>query len=135
MKKTARRMGRARTSPRPELARVQLQLSRTRAVLADLNQQLRDSRAQLATGAQSQHVRDANEQLVISAMNAQTAAEVAERSFRNDATLFERRARVERRAKDALAASNASLERRVSERTRELETARDEALAAVHAKD
>jgi signal transduction histidine kinase len=68
-------------------------------------------------------------------MNAQTAAEVAERSFRNDATLFERRARVERRAKDALAASNASLERRVSERTRELETARDEALAAVHAKD
>ena len=135
MKKTARRMGRARTSPRPELARVQLQLSRTRAVLADLDQQLRDSRAQLATGAQSQHVRDANEQLVISAMNAQTAAEVAERSFRNDATLFERRARVERRAKDALAASNASLERRVSERTRELETARDEALAAVHAKD
>jgi hypothetical protein len=107
MKKIARRTGRARTSPRPELARARLQLARTRAVLANLNQQLRDNSAQLAASAQSRHVRDANEQLVISALNAQTAAEVAERSFRDDATLFERRARVEQRAKDALTASNA----------------------------
>lgn len=135
MKKTIRRMGGARTSTHRELLRARSKLSRTRAVLAQLNQQVRDTDVQPATIEQSRHVREANEQLVISALNSQAAAELAERSRRDGAASFELRALREQRAKDALAALNVSLESRVSERTRELEMARDEALAAVHAKD
>ncbi len=135
MKRTTRRVDDPRTRTLRRLSQARLELSRTQAVLMDLNQQVRDATERLAASDQSQHVREANEQLVISALNAHTVAELAERSRRDGASSFERRARRESRAKEALARLNANLEDRVSERTRQLEIARDEALAAVHAKE
>jgi len=135
VKTTSRRIGRARARTLGRLSQAQTQLSRTQAILAQANQQVLEATERLAACEQSQLVREANEQLVISALNAHTAAELAERSRRDGATSFERRARRELRAKDALAAMNVNLEDRVSERTRQLETARDDALAAVHAKE
>lgn len=135
MKKTIRRVDDPRTRTLRRLSQARLELSRTQAAIVELNQQVRDATERLAASDQSQHVREANEQLVISALNSRTAAEHAERSRRDGATSFERRARREARAKEALAKLNANLEDRVSERTRQLEIARDEALAAVHAKE
>jgi len=135
VKKIARKFDRARARTLGKLSRARTQLSRTQAVLAQVNQQVLEATERLAACDQSQLVREANEQLVISALNAHTAAELAERSRRDGATSFERRVRRELRAKDALAAMNVNLEDRVSERTRQLEMARDDALAAVHAKE
>ena len=135
IKRTVRRIDDPRTRTLRKLSQARLQLSRAQAVLLDLSQQVRDATERLAASDQSQHVREANEQLVISALNAHAAAEHAERSRRDDATSFERRAHREVRAKEALTALNVNLESRVSERTRQLEIARDEALAAVHAKE
>jgi len=117
------------------LLQARLQLSHTRAVLLDLNQQVRDATERLAAIDQSQVVREANEELVVSALNAHAAAELAERSRRDGASMFERHTRSQARAREALASLNVHLEERVSERTRELEIARDEALAAVRAKE
>ena len=135
MKKTIRHIDHPRTRTLRRLSEARVELSRTLAVLVNLNQQIRDATERLAASDQSEHVREANEQLVISALNAHTAAEIAERSRRDGVSLFERRARREARAKEALAKLNAGLEERVSERTRQLEFARDEALAAMHAKE
>jgi signal transduction histidine kinase/CheY-like chemotaxis protein len=135
MKKTIRRVDNPRTRTLRRLSQARLELSRMQAVLEDLNQQVRDATERLAASDQGQRVREANEQLVISALDAHTAAELAERSRRDDASSFERRARRESRAKEALAKLNANLEDRVSERTRQLEIARDEALAAVRDKE
>lgn len=135
MKTTSPRIGRARARTLGRLSQAQTQLSRTQAVLAQVNQHVLEATERLAACDQSQLVREANEQLVISALNAHTAAELAERSRRDGATSFERQARRELRAKDALAVMNVNLEDRVSERTRQLEMARDDALAAVHAKE
>jgi signal transduction histidine kinase/ActR/RegA family two-component response regulator len=135
MKKTIRRIDGARIKALRELSHARLQLSRTQAILADLNREVLDVTERLAASDQSHHVREANGQLVISALNAHTAAELAERSYRDGASSLERRVRMELRAKEALAALNVNLEDRVSERTRQLEMARDEALAAVHAKE
>ena len=135
VKRTLRRVDDPRTRTLRRLSQARLELSRTQAVLVDLNRQVRDATERLAASDQSQRVREANEQLVISALNAQTAAELAERSRRDGETSFERRARREARAKEALAKLNLNLEDRISERTRQLEIARDEALAAVHAKE
>lgn len=131
MKSIIHRVDDPRTRTLRRLSEARLELSRTRTLLVNLNQQVRDATERLAASDQSEQVREANEQLVISALNAQTAAEIAERSRRNG----ERRARREARAKEALAKLNANLEDRVSERTRQLEIARDDALAAVHAKE
>jgi paraquat-inducible protein B len=100
-------------------------LARTQAVLVDLNRRVHDATERLAASEQSHHVREANEQLVISSLNAHTAAERAERSRRDRATSYERRVRKEARANEALAKLNIDLESRVSERTRQLEVARD----------
>jgi len=135
MKRTVRRVDDPRTRTLRKLSQARLELSRMQAVLEDLNQQVRDATERLAASDQGQRVREANEQLVISALDAHTAAELAERSRRDDASSFERRARRESRAKEALAKLNANLEDRVSERTRQLEIARDEALAAVRDKE
>ena len=135
VKRTARRVGRARARTLGKLSQARTELSRAQAVLAQVNQQVSEMTERVAACDQRQLVREANEQLVVSALNAHTAAELAERSRRDGATSFERRARRELRAKDALAAMNVNLEDRVSERTRQLETARDDALAAVHAKE
>ena len=64
-----------------------------------------------------------------------SAEELAERSRGDGATAAERKARRELRAQEVLAAMEVDLEDRVSVRTRELETARDDALAAVRAKE
>jgi len=125
MKRTVRRVDDPRTRTLRKLSQARLELSRMQAVLEDLNQQVRDATERLAASDQGQRVREANEQLVISALDAHTAAELAERSRRDDASSFERRARRESRAKEALAKLNANLEDRVSERTRQLEIARD----------
>ena len=135
MKRTIRRVDDPRTRTLRRLSQARLELSRTQAVLLDLNQLVRDATERLAASDQSHHVREANEQLVIAALSSHAAAEHAERSRRDGATSFERRARREARAKEALARLNVNLEDRVSERTRQLELARDEALAAVHAKE
>lgn len=135
MKRTHRRVDSSRTRTLRKLSQARLQLSRTLAALADLNQQVRDASERLAASSQVQHLREANEQLVVSALNALSAAELAERSRRDGASSFEHQAQKELRAKEALTALNANLEDRVSERTRQLELARDEALAAVHAKE
>lgn len=135
MKRPICRVNDPRTRTLRRLSQARLELSRKQAVLVDLNQQVRDATERLTATDQSQHLREANEQLVISALNAQTAADLAERSRRDGATSFKRRVRREARAKEALARLNANLEERVSERTRQLEIARDEALAAVHAKE
>jgi signal transduction histidine kinase/ActR/RegA family two-component response regulator len=135
LKKAIRLVDGARMRALRKLAVAQIQASSAEATLADLNSQVRQASGRLTTSDQSCHVREANEQLVISAPVAHNAANLAERSRRADAISFERRARREQRAKAALAAQNIDLEARVSERTRELEEARDDALAAVHAKD
>ena len=136
MKRTIRRIDDPRTRTLRRLSQARLQLTHVQALLVDLNRQVRDaSDLPAAGGDQSRQVREANEQLVISALDALASAELAERSHRDGATSFERRARRESRAKEALAKLNANLEERVSERTRQLELARDEALAAVHAKE
>jgi signal transduction histidine kinase len=135
VKKTDRRIGRARARTLGKLVQARTQLSRTQAALAQVNQEVLEATERLAALDQSELLREANAQLVISALNAHTAAELAERSRRDGATSFERQARRELRAKDALAAMNVDLEHRVSERTRQLEKARDDALAAVHAKE
>ena len=135
MKRAIRRVDDPRTRTLRRLSQARLELSRTQAVLVDLNRQVRDATERLAASDQRQLVREANEQLVISALNSHTAAEHAERARRDGATSFERRARREARAKEALAKLNANLEDRVAERTRQLEIARDEALAAVRAKE
>ena len=135
VKSTARRVGRARARTLGKLSQARTELSRAQAVLAQVNQQVSEMTERVAACDQRLLVREANEQLVVSALNAHTAAELAERSRRDGATSFERRARRELRAKDALAAMNVNLEDRVSERTRQLEAARDDALAAVHAKE
>jgi signal transduction histidine kinase/ActR/RegA family two-component response regulator len=135
VKTTTPKAGRARARTLGRLSQAQTQLSRTQAALAQMKQQVLEATERLVACDQAQLVREANEQLVISALNAHTAAELAERSRRDGATSFERQARRELRAKDALAAMNVNLEDRVSERTRQLEMARDDALAAVHAKE
>jgi signal transduction histidine kinase/ActR/RegA family two-component response regulator len=135
MKRTIHRGDHARTRTLRKLSQARLQVSRIQAVLENLKQQVRDATEPLAVSTQGQLLREANEQLVISALNAHTAADLAERSHRDGASSFERQAQTELHAKEALSALNVNLEERVSERTRQLEKARDEALAAVHAKE
>ena len=112
-----------------------MQLGHARRVLAGLNLQLQEAKAQLIADGLSGQLRDANEQLVVSALKAHAAAELAERARMNEVTSAEIRARRELRAKTALAAMNVDLEDRVAKRTRELVTARDDALAAARTKE
>lgn len=135
MKWPTRRICGQRSSTLQLLSRARLELSIAQAVLADINQQVRHAAERLAASDQHQLVREANQQLVISALNAHTAAELAERSRSDSASSSERRVRTEARAKEALTKLNVNLEDRVSDRTRQLEIARDEALAAGHAKE
>ena len=118
-----------------ELALALLQIKQARRVLAGLNLQVHEAKAQLIADSLSGRLRDANEQLVVSVLKAHAAAELAERARMDDATSAEFRARSELRAKTTLAAMNADLENRVTERTRELVTARDDALAAARTKE
>ena len=118
-----------------KLAQTRLQLSHVRLVLAELTRQVHQAKAQLISDSLRQHQRDANEKLVVSALNAHAAAELAERARLDGATSAERRARRDLRTKTALAAMNVNLEDRVCERTRDLVMARDDALAASRAKE
>ena len=125
----------ARARTHRQLAATQLQLGHARLVLAGLTLQLQEAKAQLIADGLSGQLRDANEQLVVSALKAHAAAELAERDRINEVTSAEIKARRELRAKTALAAMNVDLEDRVAERTRELVTARDDALAAARTKE
>lgn len=109
--------------------------SRPQSVLATTDQQVLDATERQAAVDQSHVVREANQQLVLAVLDAHAAADLAEQSRRDGEAAFERHMRMDRRAKEALAAINTSLEERVVERTQQLASARDDALAAVHAKD
>lgn len=109
--------------------------SRPQSVLATTDQQVLDATERQAAVDQSHVVREANQQLVLAVLDAHAAADLAEQSRRDGEAAFERHMRMDWRAKEALAAINTSLEERVVERTQQLASARDDALAAVHAKD
>jgi len=78
---------------------------------------------------------EANERLLVSALQARTDAVTTALALDEVSRNAELDAQSQGRARDALARLNASLEGRVAARTRELEQARDEALAAVRAKE
>lgn len=107
--------------------------SRTHSMPA--RQHVLNATGRLAAVDPNHVVREANQQLVLAALDAHAAADLAEQSRRDGEASFERRTHTDRRAKDALAAMNASLEERVVERTRQLASARDDALAAVRTKE
>ena len=133
MNKTAGQGKATKAWTQRELFQSRASVHRAQKVLTELHMKV--LRAQECLSLRSQHLMEANEHLVASALNAHSAAELAERCQRNAATSCERKAQTELRAKDALAVMNVNLELRVTQRTCELEAARDGALAAVRAKE
>jgi len=81
------------------------------------------------------HVVEANERLLLSALRAWTDAETSAQKADEVTRSAHRNEKAAVQAREALARMNAELEARVSERTRELVQARDEALAATKSKE
>jgi len=118
-----------------ELAELQEQSAQVRLVLAHMQEQLQKSDAHHAVGSQATQLMEANEQLVLSALRAQTDAEALTKALDQVSQAAELNALIDRRARESLAGLNATLEGRVVARTQELEQARDEALSAARAKE
>ena len=118
-----------------ELAELQEQSAQVRLVLAHMQEQLQKSDPHHVVGSQATQLMEANEQLVLSAMRAQTDAEALTKALDQVSQAAELNALIDRRARESLAGLNATLEGRVVARTQELEQARDEALSAGRAKE
>jgi len=91
---TAWSLNRARARTLRALSHSKRQLSRAHAELAQVNRQVLEATERLAAVDHS-HVLEANQQLVLAALDAHAAAELAERSRRDGAESFERRTRVD----------------------------------------
>ncbi len=118
-----------------ELAELQEQSAQVRMVLAHMQEQLHKTDEPQGVSSQATQLMEANEQLVLSAMRAQTDAEALAKALEQVSQAAELNALIERRARESLAGLNATLEGRVVARTQELEQARDEALSAGRAKE
>ncbi|MBC7956473.1 MAG: response regulator [Cytophagales bacterium] len=118
-----------------ELAELQEQSSQVRVVLAHMQEQLLRKDGPQVVGSQATQLVEANEQLVLSAIRAQTDAEALTKALDQVSQAAELNALIDRRARESLAGLNATLEGRVVARTQELEQARDEALSAGRAKE
>lgn len=118
-----------------ELADLQEQASHVREVLARMQDQMLKAQAPGAVGSQAAQLMEANEQLVLSALRAQTDAEALSKALAQVSEAAELNALIDRRARESLAGLNATLEARVVARTQEMEQARDEALLAGRAKE
>ena len=117
-----------------ELAELHSQADDARALLLRLRQELTEAERCLATNHATQLL-ETNEQLVLSTLRAQADAVTTVLAMEEVSQSAEVQAETELRAREALARLNSSLEDRVSARTRDLENARDEALAGVCAKE
>jgi len=117
-----------------ELAALRLEIEHTRVTLAWLQDSVAHAERELNCDHDTD-LREANELLVLSALRAQSDAEMLAQANDDAAQSFEIRRQKELRAGESLAALNAGLEQRVIARTRDLELARDAALAAVRAKE
>ncbi len=118
-----------------ELAELQEQATQVREVLDRMQQQLEKRSGQPLVSSQASQLMEANEQLVLSALRAQTDAEALTKALDQVSRAAELNALIDRRARESLAELNATLEERVVARTQELEQARDEALSAARAKE
>jgi len=117
-----------------ELAELHGQADEARALLLRLRQELTEAEHCLATNHAAQLL-ETNEQLVLSTLRAQADAVTTVLAMEEASQSAEAQAESELRAREAMARLNSSLEDRVSARTRDLENARDEALAGVCAKE
>ncbi len=118
-----------------ELADLQEQATHVRQVLAQMQDQMLKAEAPSTVGSQAIQLLEANEQLVLSALRAQTDAEALSKALDQVSQAAELNALIDRRARESLAELNATLEARVVARTQEMEQARDEALSASRAKE
>jgi signal transduction histidine kinase/CheY-like chemotaxis protein len=118
-----------------ELADLQEQAAHVREVLAQMQDQMLKAQAPDAVSSQAIQLLEANEQLVLSALRAQTDAEALSKALTQVSEAAELNALIDRRARESLAGLNATLEARVVARTQEMEQARDEALSAGRAKE
>jgi signal transduction histidine kinase/CheY-like chemotaxis protein len=134
MKEPQRRHESAAETAVRELAELQGQVDEARALLIRLRQQVTETEGGLANN-QAAQLLEANEQLVLSTLRAQAEAVTTVLALDEASQSAELQAQTESRAREAMVRLNASLEDRVSARTRELEQSRDEALAGVRAKE
>lgn len=117
-----------------ELAELHGQADEARTLLSRLRQELAEAEHALTTN-HAARLLETNEQLVLAALRAQADAVSTVLALEEVSQSAELQAETESRAREALARLNSSLEDRVTARTRELEHARDEALAGVCAKE